>query len=114
MKNPSPEQVKQWNRTYYEKNKEKRRAQYNQWRADTRSWFHELKKEMCCSNCGFDHVAALQFHHTDPLEKEYTIAEMIGKGCAKKKILSEIEKCVVLCANCHAVEHYNQKLNMQV
>jgi hypothetical protein len=109
-RNVTPEQRKKWNRTYYEKNKEKRLAQYNAWKNELREWFHELKKDLKCSRCSFDHVAALHFHHIDETQKAYTVSEMIGMGLSKETILREIEKCEVLCANCHAIEHYNKRM----
>ena len=57
-----------------------------------------------CKNCGWQgNQAAFQFHHTDPTKKKFIIG-----GVANKKwefIKKELEKCVLLCANCHAVEH---------
>jgi hypothetical protein len=58
-----------------------------------------------CELCGYDKCArALQFHHTDPNEKEFGIA---AKGHTKsfEKIKIELDKCMLLCSNCHAEEH---------
>jgi hypothetical protein len=56
-----------------------------------------------CSRCGFDeHPAALDFHHRDDEEKLFSI----GAGPCQyswAKILEEIAKCDVLCANCHRI-----------
>ncbi|WP_229380240.1 hypothetical protein [Haloterrigena salifodinae] len=45
----------------------------------------------------------MDFHH--PGEKEHGIATMVVNGHSKASIHEEIERCVVLCANCHRVEH---------
>lgn len=60
-----------------------------------------------CSRCGYDKCsAALCCHHVDPSKKEFGL----HSGSAKKWSLTkkEIEKCILLCANCHAEIHYLQ------
>lgn len=58
-----------------------------------------------CQHCGFDkHPAALQFHHVDKSEKEFTLSK---RKCASiETIKAELDKCIILCANCHAIEHF--------
>jgi transposase-like protein len=54
-----------------------------------------------CSICGYDrHVAALEFHHLDPNEKEFTLARRGAHSI--EKLRAEVSKCVLLCSNCHA------------
>lgn len=72
---------------------------------DKRKWFFELKKGLQCEECGFNHPAALDFHHIDPKNKKFGIA--FNKH-NKKEVLEEIKKCRVLCANCHRIEHASQ------
>jgi hypothetical protein len=59
----------------------------------------------CCSKCGYDKcVGAMIFHHPDPSQKDFGIAE----GCTSKSfnnIKVELDKCIMLCANCHAEAH---------
>ena len=60
--------------------------------------------EKCCI-CGYNKaISALEFHHIDPLIKEYAIA---AKGTCHniQKDISEIRKCVLVCANCHREIH---------
>lgn len=57
----------------------------------------------CCGICGFaEHPAALQFHHVDPATKEFNLG---GQGLTRSiaRMRAEAEKCVLLCANCHAL-----------
>lgn len=55
-----------------------------------------------CALCGFDeHPAALQFHHLDPSSKSFQLGEG-GLTRSLAKLRAEAEKCVLLCANCHA------------
>lgn len=58
-----------------------------------------------CNLCGYDRcVAALEFHHVDPSEKEFQISKRWSMK--DERLLAEIEKCVLLCANCHREVHY--------
>lgn len=54
-----------------------------------------------CVCCGYDaHVGVLDFHHLDPLTKEFGIG---AKGYTRswEKIKQELDKCILVCANCH-------------
>lgn len=63
----------------------------------------EIKKEKGCRECNYnDNPVALTFHHPDD-NKKGNVSTMIQKGKGKKKILSEIKKCEVLCSNCHKI-----------
>ena len=49
----------------------------------------------------------LDFHHANPKEKEFAISDAIR--CKFENILPEMEKCDILCANCHRDWHYRSK-----
>lgn len=67
--------------------------------------FREYKKTLKCNRCGYDDHRALQFHHTDD-NKEGTPA-VIARYRSWDSLMEELDKCEVLCANCHQIEHYN-------
>jgi hypothetical protein len=56
-----------------------------------------------CRLCGFDtHPAALQFHHRDPSKKAFHLSHGgMTRGIGRMR--AEAQKCVLLCANCHAL-----------
>lgn len=59
-----------------------------------------------CQRCGYDKCPdALVFHHTNPEEKEFGLAQG-GIVHNWEEYLNEAKKCELLCANCHAEEHY--------
>jgi hypothetical protein len=63
-----------------------------------------------CKNCGYNKfMSALQFHHKNPNEKDFNIAEK-GRIKSFDLIKSELDKCDLLCSNCHAEEHENNFL----
>jgi transposase len=57
-----------------------------------------------CGICGYNRTTdALEFHHLDPAEKSYNIASGFGKPW--RVLRKELDKCVLLCKNCHAEVH---------
>ena len=58
-----------------------------------------------CSKCGYSrHPSALEFHHLDPSQKEFGISRVrLNKMNAEVK--KELDKCTILCSNCHKEEH---------
>lgn len=57
-----------------------------------------------CVDCGNTNFVVLEFHHLDPTAKEGSIATM-----AISRIVEEAKKCVVLCANCHRIRHWQER-----
>ena len=73
-------------------------------RSDYRQWLTDLKMSLKCIKCGESRHWVLEFHHRDPSKKEGSISRLL-RGGSKKKVLEEIKKCDVLCANCHRTRH---------
>lgn len=60
-----------------------------------------------CQRCGYDkYIGALEFHHKDPTKKDMTVA---GSGKKWETIKEEVDKCMLLCANCHREVHAEQR-----
>jgi len=69
----------------------------------------EIKLAQGCCICGYKlHAVALDFDHLDPSEKDFTIGTKYTHK-PWQSILDEIEKCRILCANCHRVETLKQR-----
>jgi hypothetical protein len=94
------EKVKETWRNYY-------RKRYNKWVEFLTNLGYDT-----CSKCGYNKCfAALDFHHrsNDRINKHFTISQMMSKTFSevnKQKVLEEIKKCDVLCANCHRELHH--------
>ena len=59
----------------------------------------------CCEICSYNRcIEALEFHHVDPKTKEFGISSK-GYSRSWEKVKTEIEKCILLCANCHREYH---------
>jgi hypothetical protein len=60
-----------------------------------------------CSACGERNPVVLEFHHLRQCDKLSELSNML-KGSSLSRIQEEIDKCVVLCANCHKIETAKQ------
>jgi hypothetical protein len=72
---------------------------------------YKIKKELVdykggsCEICGYNKsLRALQFHHTNPKEKDFNIG---GTTTLNETVKKELDKCVLVCANCHSEIHDN-------
>lgn len=56
-----------------------------------------------CQICGYKRcISALEFHHIDPSEKDFTIS---GKSWSLERLKNEADKCILVCSNCHKEIH---------
>jgi hypothetical protein len=92
------EKVKVSSRTHYAANAEKVKAHHAALRAERQGMLDYMKRAYGCEACGTK-TGRLDYHHCNPKTKSFSIAS--GLSRAWPVILSEIEKCVVLCAPCH-------------
>jgi len=58
-----------------------------------------------CQECGLEtNSCVYDFHHLDPLEKDFSIGDKTST-VRWERVKSELDKCSMLCANCHRLEH---------
>jgi hypothetical protein len=56
-----------------------------------------------CQICGYNKCFnALEFHHLNPNSKDFTIS---GKSLSFEKLKYEVDKCILVCSNCHSEIH---------
>lgn len=80
------------------------------------NWKRRKKEELVlykggkCEKCGYNKcIEALEFHHLNPLEKDFTIS---GSNLKIETLKKEVDKCILVCANCHREIHSNiRKIN---
>ena len=59
-----------------------------------------------CEKCGYDrNIAALEFHHLDPAQKDFGIS---ATHRCWEEVKTELDKCILVCANCHRELHNPQ------
>jgi len=69
-----------------------------------------LLKGGCCMKCGYDKcLQTLSFHHREPERKSFTLTSRELGMYSEDRLLDEVNKCDLLCANCHMEEHASKE-----
>lgn len=103
---------KAWMKAYRLRNKEKLYA-IDKERTQLRRRTNKAKAVEylggCCKHCGLTthHLGVYDFHHVDMKEKEADPGSLLHYSWTK--IQKELDKCILLCANCHRIEHEKDK-----
>jgi hypothetical protein len=100
------DQLASWKR-WYCANKKTVRERVADRKAQIRNWVDNYKRGLSCERCPERDPVCLQFHHKDPKEKDLGISDAIKNGWGIDRLRREIEKCQVLCANCHLKIHHS-------
>ena len=98
-----------WNKEFYRNNRVAEKVRVARRKKELRDWFNEYKSKLACELCGEAETVCLDFHHRDAHEKDFTIATFKQNGWSREKVLNEIQKCMVVCANCHRKLHAKKK-----
>ena len=80
-----------------------RREYRRKLRQEIRKFLVKLKHKTGCIRCGSH--KQLEFHHIDPTTKRESVAHMIGHNRTRATIMREVEKCEVVCRECHSEIH---------
>lgn len=104
---------------YYSRNKEAASVRAKKWREENKEHIRTSQREGkrqrkeeaiaylggCCFLCkNTFHPSVYEFHHIDPATKDYNPSKMLQ--FTKEKLLAELDKCLLLCANCHRLTHH--------
>lgn len=101
------EKRRKQNLRYYEKNKEKWTKYRKKQRKESKEFVHKARSGGC-ERCDENHPACLDFHHRNPDEKEFSLRDVHSQKYSLERIQKEIDKCEVLCSNCHRKEHWKE------
>jgi hypothetical protein len=108
------ERQKKVQRAWYRENKEHMLQKQRDRRTELRRWLREeVLAGKTCAHCPENHIACFDFHHTDPSLKEFKIGEICERKFSKERVLKEIEKCEILCSNCHRKHHFEERVLAQ-
>ena len=112
------EKLLQQSKARYIKNKEALLAYQRTYRKENRKLVSQKNRQKrkerllkaiellggACHHCGGIYPPCVyDFHHTNPANKDFTIGE--NMLVSKARFFAEIEKCELLCANCHRLQH---------
>lgn len=96
----NPERTREQNRRWRNENKEKARTANNKLNASRTRFLRDYKLSKGCMDCGYnEYPEVLEFDHLR--DKMFQLGS--GSRNAWHKVLEEIDKCEVVCANCHRV-----------
>tara|TARA_R110000796_G_C14211194_1_gene393290 strand:- start:32 stop:490 length:459 start_codon:yes stop_codon:yes gene_type:complete len=110
------EDNKEYIEQYRKDNKEKIRATSKQWHANNKEGIatkrHTRNLEIFkykggeCAHCKLrepDLLEVYDYHHIDPSAKSYTVSKIMYGPL--DRLIAEVDKCLLLCSNCHRKEH---------
>ena len=95
-----------YQREWYKKNRESVLLKVKLAKETKRDFVNNIKKEAKCK-CGETRWYVLEFHHRD--EKEFSIAKALMDNLGYDRIKREIDKCDIICANCHKEFHHLER-----
>lgn len=108
----NPEELRAKRRAWYQANKKKQNAQAKvNWlvrKNVQRDAIRKLKSDNPCKDCGnFYPAICMDFDHTDATNKTQAVSKFYGRTTLKR-IMEEISKCALVCANCHRVRTFSR------
>lgn len=78
-----------------------------------RDYVQKLKTETPCTDCGIRyHYSVMDFDHVRG-EKRYPVSKIVAANIGFDYLLEELEKCDVVCANCHRLRTFARKVWMR-
>lgn len=104
--------TKEYAKEHYEANKveylARGAASAPRTRQRMRALIAEIKSSPC-TDCGNTYPpCVMEFDHIDPTTKIANVGDMASKGIGITRILAEIEKCEIVCANCHRIRTWRR------
>lgn len=102
------QKAREYSKRHYEANKSKYLARIISYKKAARQHFAEFKARLSCEKCGENHPATLDFHHVVKHPSNRKINTLTKNGAYDAAIKEIMEKCIVLCSNCHRKHHWEE------
>lgn len=113
----SSEDKAKYARRYYEANKEAAKQSAlecnRKIRRRARDFVRKFLSEHPCVDCGISDIRVLEFDHVRG-KKDRPVTDLVRQAYALSRVVAEIEKCEVRCANCHRIKSHNTVWARQV
>ena len=93
--------MKAYQKEHYKKNKSSYAEKQTKRRHDLRDFIKQAKDKPCADCKESFPYFVMDFDHLS--DKSFSIAEAANIGYSRKRIQEEIDKCEVVCANCHRI-----------
>jgi hypothetical protein len=111
-KNPLDERAKEARRKHYHNNKEQYLERNKKRKAEMIEHLRKVK-DIPCMDCGIKYpYYVMDLDHREPENKSHNINQSIARG-NWKKFLEEIDKCDVVCSNCHRIRTWSPRILVQ-
>lgn len=94
----------EYKREWYKTNKQRVLDKNTERRVRNQQYIRDFLSDKECSKCGESDTVVLEFDHLR--DKVDNVCEMARGGVSLKTLQDEIEKCEILCCNCHRRKHY--------
>jgi hypothetical protein len=93
---------KAYDAEWYQQNREKRRGKVKADRVAMAAWLDSLKEGRECADCGVAYPSyVMEWDHLPGARKTFVMADVRRSRFSRGRILREVEKCELVCANCH-------------
>lgn len=90
---------------WYDANKEYKRIINKRYKKIKKEMIISFKQTQKCPLCGENYHRCLDFHHVGDETKDSTINDLLHRNVGLKKIIDEMNKCCIICSNCHRKLH---------
>jgi hypothetical protein len=101
---------KEYDAAWYRANKDRRRAKVQADRLAHVAWLDSLKEGKPCADCGRTYPPyVMEWDHLPGAMKTLVLADTRRAAHSKKRILAELEKCELVCANCHRERTFGKR-----
>ena len=98
-----------WDADYWVRRRDFRISQQRERRQKLREWISGIKSSEPCTDCGgYFHFAAMTYDHLPGHEKRGDISDLVAGGY-RSVLVTEMAKCDLVCANCHAIRTYRRR-----
>ena len=103
----------EYQRRWYQENKKEHlarvKARNKAYKQEMREFVKFLKSTTPCTDCGHFYPSyVMQFDHIGD-DKIMEVSIMVSRMWSRENIQKEIDKCEIVCANCHAVRTYTRR-----
>lgn len=100
---------REYDAEYHQRTRPIRMAQKKRYKVELNDWYRSLKDGKSCVDCGgMFHYSAMEWDHRPGVTKVGGLSSIVKKTNSRRRVLEEISKCDLVCANCHAVRTYNR------
>lgn len=103
------EYQKEYQAKYHQDHKAERLAEIYRRKAEVYWYIQNIKNTWACEDCGIRHPAVLQFHHRRKEDKVFNIGDACRRKLSLERVKQEVAKCMIICANCHFIRHWNER-----